>query len=62
MSGEQVLAELEALKIDKDKSGFIGYGQQHIWTYISGLTRLPTSIICIVICTLIKNNCVDDSY
>jgi hypothetical protein len=40
MSGAQVLAELQALRIDKDKGDFIGYGQEHMWTHISGLTRL----------------------
>ena len=24
-----------------NKGGFIGYGQDHMWTHISGLTRLP---------------------
>jgi hypothetical protein len=40
MSGAQVLAELQALRIDKDKGDFIRYGQEHMWTHIPGLTRL----------------------
>jgi hypothetical protein len=39
MSGAQVLAELEALETD-DKVGFKKYGVEHMWTHISGLTRL----------------------
>jgi hypothetical protein len=41
MTGAQVLAQLEALEIDNDNGGFKGYGQEHMWTHISGLTRLP---------------------
>ena len=41
MGGAEVLAEIEALQIDEVKGGFIGYGTEHMWTHISGLTRLP---------------------
>ena len=41
MTGAEVRAQIEALKIDDNKGGFIGYGQDHMWTHISGLTRLP---------------------
>jgi hypothetical protein len=41
MTGAEVRAEIEALKDDKEKGGFIGYGEEHQWTHKSGLTRLP---------------------
>jgi hypothetical protein len=41
MTGAEVRAEIEALKDDKEKGGFIGYGEKHQWTHKSGLTRLP---------------------
>jgi len=41
MIGAEVRAEIEALKDDKEKGGFIGYGEEHQWTHKSGLTRLP---------------------
>jgi uncharacterized Zn finger protein (UPF0148 family) len=41
MTGAEVLAQIEALKIDEINGGFIGYGTEHMWTHISGLTRLP---------------------
>ena len=41
MTGAEVRAQIEALKIDDNKGGFFGYGQDHMWTHISGLTRLP---------------------
>jgi hypothetical protein len=40
MTGAEVRAEIEALKDDKEKGGFIGYGEEHQWTHKSGLTRL----------------------
>jgi hypothetical protein len=40
-SPADVLAEIEALQIDEKNGGFIGYGNDHMWTHISGLTRLP---------------------
>jgi hypothetical protein len=40
-SPADVLAQIEALQVDEDKGGFRGYGTHHMWTHISGLTRLP---------------------
>jgi hypothetical protein len=40
-SPADVLAQIEALGIDEDNGGFKGYGTDHMWTHISGLTRLP---------------------
>jgi hypothetical protein len=39
MTGAEVCAEIEALKDDKEKGSFIGYGEEHQWTHKSGLTR-----------------------
>jgi hypothetical protein len=38
---EDVLAELEALRVDEVNGGFIGYGTTHMWTHISGWHKLP---------------------
>jgi hypothetical protein len=35
-----ILAEIQALQIDEENGGFIGYGTTHMWTHISGLHRL----------------------
>ncbi|XP_066334207.1 uncharacterized protein [Miscanthus floridulus] len=40
-SPAEVLAEIEAPQIDEVNGGFIGYGNNHMWTHISALTRLP---------------------
>jgi hypothetical protein len=36
---QEVCAQIEALVPNKD-GGFVGYGEQHMWTQKSGLTRL----------------------
>jgi hypothetical protein len=41
MTGAEVRAEIEALKDDKEKGGFIGYDEEYQWTHKSGKTRLP---------------------
>jgi hypothetical protein len=41
MTTTEVRAEIDALKEDKKKGGFIRYGLEHQWTHKSGLTRLP---------------------
>ena len=41
MTAAEIRAEIEALKVDKEKGRFDGYGQYHMWTHKSGLTRLP---------------------
>jgi hypothetical protein len=41
-SPANILAQIEALEIDEENGGgFKGYGTDHMWTHISGLTRLP---------------------
>jgi hypothetical protein len=41
MTAAEIRAEIEALKVDKEKGHFDGYGQYHMWTHKLGLTRLP---------------------
>jgi hypothetical protein len=38
-NGQEVCAQIEALVPNED-GGFVGYGEQHMWTHKSGLTRL----------------------
>ena len=40
MTGAEVHAQIDALVPNKE-GGFVGYGEQHMWTHISGMTRLP---------------------
>ena len=40
MTGAEVHAQIDALMPNKE-GGFVGYGEQHMWTHISGMTRLP---------------------
>ena len=39
MTGAEVHAQIDALV--PNEVGFVGYGEQHMWTHISGMTRLP---------------------
>jgi hypothetical protein len=39
-TGQEVRAQIEALVPNED-GGFVGYGEQHMWTHKSGLMRLP---------------------
>jgi len=39
-TGAEVRAQIDALMPNED-GGFVGYGEQHMWTHKSGLTRLP---------------------
>ena len=39
-TGVEVRAQIDALVPNED-GGFMGYGEQHMWTHISGMTRLP---------------------
>jgi hypothetical protein len=39
-TGAEVRAQIDALVPNED-GGFMGYGEQHMWTHKSGLTRLP---------------------
>jgi hypothetical protein len=36
----EVHAKIDAL-VPNEEGGFVGYGEQHMWTHKSGLTRLP---------------------
>jgi hypothetical protein len=40
MTGAEVQAQIDAL-VPNEEGGFMGYGEQHMWTHISGMTRLP---------------------
>jgi hypothetical protein len=40
MIGAGVHAQIDAL-VANQEDGFVGYGEQHMWTHKSGLTRLP---------------------
>jgi hypothetical protein len=40
MTGAEVHAQIDALMSNQEGS-FMGYGEQHMWTHKSGLTRLP---------------------
>jgi hypothetical protein len=40
MMGVEVHARIDAL-VANQEGGFVGYGEQHMWTHKSGLTRLP---------------------
>ena len=40
MTTAEIRAEIEALKVDKEKGHFDGYGQYHMWVqYVSGFSR-----------------------
>ena len=39
-SGAEVHAQIDAL-VPNEGGGFVGYGEEHMWTHKSGLTRLP---------------------
>ena len=40
MTGAAVPQQIDALVVNPE-GGFVGYGEQHMWTHKSGLTRLP---------------------
>jgi hypothetical protein len=41
MTGAEVRAQIDALQVNQEEGGFVGYGQEHMWTHKSGLLRLP---------------------
>jgi hypothetical protein len=41
MTGAAVCAQIDALQVNQQDDGFVGYGRQHMWTHKSGLSRLP---------------------
>ena len=40
MTGAAVHEQIDGLVVNLE-GGFVGYGEQHMWTHKSGLTRLP---------------------
>jgi hypothetical protein len=41
MTGAMVRAQIEALQVNQEEGGFLGYGEQHMWTHKLALLRLP---------------------
>jgi len=41
LTGAAVRAQVDALEVNNQERGFVGYGEQHAWTHKSGLLRLP---------------------
>jgi hypothetical protein len=41
MTCATVRAQIEALQVNQEEGGFLGYGEQHMWTHKSGLLTLP---------------------
>jgi hypothetical protein len=41
MTGVEVHAQIDALMANRESDGFVGYGEEHMWTHRSGLMRLP---------------------
>jgi len=41
MTGATVRAQFNALEVNKQEGGFVGYGEQHAWTQKSCLWNLP---------------------
>jgi hypothetical protein len=40
MTGAEVHAQIDALMANQEAGGFMGYGEEHMWTHKSGLMRL----------------------
>ena len=40
MTSAKVHAQIDAL-VPNEEGSFVGYGEQHMWTHILGMTRLP---------------------
>jgi hypothetical protein len=40
-TGDEVHAQIDALVPNEEGASFMGYGEEHMWTHKSGLTRLP---------------------
>jgi hypothetical protein len=41
MTSATVRALIEALQVNQEEGGFLGYGEQHMWTHKLSLLRLP---------------------
>jgi hypothetical protein len=41
ITGAEVHAQIDALVPKLEGGGFVGYGEEHMWTHKSGLMRLP---------------------
>jgi hypothetical protein len=40
MTGAEIRQQIDGF-VTNPEGGFVGYGEQHIWTHKSSLTRLP---------------------
>jgi hypothetical protein len=40
MTDAEIRQKIDGL-VTNSEGGFVGYGEQHMWTHKSGLTRLP---------------------
>jgi hypothetical protein len=43
-TGAEVRAQIDAL-VPNEQGGFVGYGEEHMWTHKSGLTRRPRCFV-----------------
>jgi hypothetical protein len=41
MTGVEVHAQIDALVVNQEEGGFVGYGLEHMRTHKSGVTRFP---------------------
>ncbi|WVZ83078.1 hypothetical protein U9M48_030258 [Paspalum notatum var. saurae] len=41
LSAQEILDQLDSLKLNKEKTAYEGYGTKHNWTHISGIWDLP---------------------
>jgi hypothetical protein len=41
LTGAEVRAQVKALVDNEEGGGFVGYGEQHMWSHKSGLQQLP---------------------
>jgi hypothetical protein len=41
MTGVEVHTQIDALVANQEGGGFVGYGEEHMWTHKSSLIRLP---------------------
>jgi hypothetical protein len=41
LSAQEILDQLASLKVNKENTGYEGYGKEHNWTHISGIWDLP---------------------
>jgi hypothetical protein len=41
MTDAEVHAQIDVFVANQEDGGFVGYGEEHMWTHKSGLMRLP---------------------